>query len=89
MARAREEKATVVKEFAIHGTDTGSMQVQVALLTQDIKLLTVHCQTHPQDHSSRRGLLQKVNQRKKFLKYLDKNDQAEYRSVVERLGLRK
>lgn len=89
MVRAKEEKATVMKEFAIHGTDTGSSQVQVALLTKEIQDLTAHCQKNPQDHSSRRGLLQKVNQRKKFLKYLEKHNYAEYRSVVERLGLRK
>jgi small subunit ribosomal protein S15 len=84
-----QEKTQVVNDFAIHANDTGSMSVQIALLTQDIRLLTEHCQKHPKDHSTRRGLLKKVNQRKRFLKYVEKHNYAEYKTLIERLGIRK
>lgn len=85
----KEEKKRIIEEFARTNQDTGSSHVQVALLTHDIVALTGHCQRNPKDFSSRRGLVQKVNARKRFLSYLQKKSQAEYRELIEKLGLRK
>ncbi len=85
----KEQKQTVIKENAIHGTDTGSPEVQIALLTSRIVYLTEHFQVHKKDHHSRRGLINMVSRRRKLLDYLKKNDFARYQAIVSKLGLRK
>lgn len=86
----KEEKAKVIESFQQNAQDTGSIEVQVGLLTKKIKLLTVHCTTHPKDFSTRRGLLNMVSRRKTFLSYLQKRvGFTEYAKIVEMLGLRK
>lgn len=89
MALGREQKQTIVSEFARVAQDTGSTQVQVALLTHNIKALTDHCKINPKDHSSRRGLLQMVNDRRSLLSYLQRKNQGAYRELIAKLGLRK
>ena len=88
MALAKQEKDALRKEFAIHERDTGSVELQIALLTKDIKALTVHCQTHAKDFSTKRGLLKMVSQRKKFLNYLKRSNEEKYKKLKERLGLK-
>jgi small subunit ribosomal protein S15 len=85
----KEKKQSVIKENAIHGTDTGSPEVQIALLTNRIAYLTEHFQTHKKDHHSRRGLINMVSRRRKLLDYLKQNDIARYQAIVGKLGLRK
>jgi small subunit ribosomal protein S15 len=85
----REQKATIVGDFRRKESDTGSPEVQVALLTNRIKYLTEHFKTHSKDHASRRGLLKLVGTRRRLLDYLKRNDIPTYSSVIERLGLRK
>ncbi|MFY9271081.1 MAG: 30S ribosomal protein S15 [Candidatus Manganitrophaceae bacterium] len=85
----KEQKQTVIKENAIHGTDTGSPEVQIALLTSRIVYLTEHFQVHKKDHHSRRGLINMVSRRRKLLDYIKKNDFARYQAIVSKLGLRK
>ena len=89
MALVKENKEKVITGFRVHGTDTGSAPVQVALLTERINTLTDHFKVHKKDHHSRRGLLKMVSQRRKLLEYLKTTDQAEYTKVVDRLSLRK
>lgn len=89
MALQKEQKAAIVKEYGISTSDTGSTAVQVALLTHEINLLTDHCQKNPNDASSRRGLLKMVCRRRTFLDYLLRTDNQGYKSVIQRLGLRK
>lgn len=84
-----EQKKVVVEQYRLSDTDTGSPEVQVALLTAHIIHLTPHFVAHKKDNHSRRGLLRMVNQRRKLLDYLKKTDVARYRSLIERLGLRK
>ncbi len=84
-----EEKQAIVDEFAIHEGDTGSSEVQVALLTDRIKRLTEHLREHKHDYHTRRGLLKLVGQRRRQLRYLSKRDVSRYHSVLERLGLRR
>ena len=84
-----QEKAAIIKDFRIHETDTGSTDVQIALLTQRIKDLTEHSRTHKHDHHSRRGLLLLVGQRRRLLRYLESVDIERYRSLIKRLGLRR
>ena len=79
----------IIKEYQKDASDTGSVDVQVALLTARIKHLTEHFQTHKKDHHSRRGLLRLVSQRKKLLSYVKNNDIASYANLISRLGLRK
>ncbi len=86
---SKETKQAIIKEFAVHEGDTGSPEVQIAVLTNRILSLTEHLKANPHDHHSRRGLQQMVGKRKKFLNYLIKNDIERYRSIIERLGLRK
>ena len=81
-------KASIVAAYATHEGDTGSPEVQVALLTARIRYLTEHFKTHAKDHASRRGLLKLVGQRRRLLAYLQRNDAARYKSLIERLGLR-
>lgn len=89
MALTKEEKAVIVKEFAKSEKDTGSAEVQIAILTKEINDLTEHLKEHTHDYHSRRGLLKKVGQRKNMLAYLAKKDIQSYREVIKKLGLRK
>jgi small subunit ribosomal protein S15 len=84
-----EEKARLIKEFAIKEGDTGSPEVQVAILTSRITTLTEHFKSHKKDNHSRRGLLMMVAQRRKLLDYTKGKDQARYQSLIERLGIRR
>ena len=85
----KEKKAEIMKEFARSEGDTGSPEVQVAVLTERIKELTAHLQEHPKDHHSRRGLLMMVGHRRGMLEYLKNKDIERYRALIEKLGLRK
>ena len=89
MPLTRETKEGVITEHATHEGDTGSPEVQVALLTQRIKDLTEHSRQHKHDHHSRRGLLLLVGQRRRLLRYLESVDVERYRSLIKRLGLRR
>ncbi len=89
MAITNEERKKVITEYGENEKDTGSTEVQIALLTERIKDLTEHLKIHKKDHSSRRGLLKLVGQRRRLLKYLKKTDLDKYRSLLEKLGLRK
>ena len=89
MPLVKEKKQSVIKENAIHGNDTGSPEVQIALLTNRIAYLTEHFQTHKKDHHSRRGLINMVSRRRKLLDYLKQNDVARYQAIIGKLGLRK
>ncbi len=89
MSLEKVEKDAIIGEYAMHGSDTGSPEVQIALLTTRINRLTEHLKTHKQDEHSRRGLLKMVGQRRRHLAYLSQKDQERYRAIVTRLGLRK
>ena len=89
MALTKEKKQEIIKKFAKSKNDTGSAEVQIAILTEEINALTKHLEEHKQDHHSRRGLLMKVGRRKKLLQYLAKKDVNSYRKVIKELGLRK
>lgn len=89
MSLSNEAKADIVKEYQQSPGDTGSPQVQIALLTQRIKELTEHFKTHKGDHHSRRGLLKLVNQRRSLLDYLKSKDLEGYRDLIGRLGIRR
>ena len=82
-------KAEVKNEYKLHEQDTGSSEVQVALLTARIKELTEHLKLHKKDHSSRRGLIMMVNKRRKLLTYVQKKDDVRYKELINRLGLRR
>ncbi|MGQ9694302.1 MAG: 30S ribosomal protein S15 [Thermodesulfobacteriota bacterium] len=84
-----EKKKTIIEDFKIHPTDTGSPEVQIALLTERINYLTEHFKTHVKDHHSRRGLLKLVSQRRHLLDYLKKKEFERYRKIIQRLGIRK
>ena len=84
-----EAKRQIVSDYRIHEKDTGSPEVQIAILTKRITELTEHLKTHKKDHSSRRGLLKLVGQRNSLLKYLTREDRARYLQVISKLGLRK
>jgi small subunit ribosomal protein S15 len=86
---ARETKQLLVSDYGTHESDTGSPEVQIALLTERIKGLTDHLRSYPKDNHSRRGLLKLVGQRRRLLAYLVKKDNARYRTVIGRLGLRR
>ena len=83
------KKEKIIEEFSIHDKDTGSPEVQIAILTEKIGHLTGHFEMHPKDHHSRRGLLIMVSKRKKLLEYLKKKDEKRYLELVEKLKLRK
>jgi len=85
----KELKASIIKEYATHEGDTGSPEVQVAILTYRINHLNAHLQDHKKDHHSRRGLLKMVGQRRGFLNYLKEKDIERYRALIARLNLRK
>ena len=89
MALSKEKKSKIIKEFARDAKDTGSPEVQIAILTNEINALTEHLKVHIHDHHSRRGLLKKVGQRKSLLNYLAKKDVKRYRELISKLGLRK
>ena len=89
MALTKAKKTEIIKEFARDAKDTGSPEVQIAILTNEINALTEHLKNNKQDKASKRGLLIKVGKRRSLLNYLIKTDVKRYRSVVEKLGLRK
>lgn len=89
MSVTADKKQEIISSNKTHATDTGSPEVQVAILTERIKNLTEHFKTHKKDHHSRRGLLMLVGQRKSMLNYLKKKDINRYRALIEKLGLRK
>jgi len=89
MGIAQAQKGEVVEQFRLHAKDTGSPEVQIALLSQRIESLTGHFRIHVKDHHSRRGLLMLVGQRRKLLDYLKRLDPERYRQLIERLGIRK
>ena len=89
MSITAEEKARLMKEFATKEGDTGSPEVQVAILSSRIATLTEHFKTHAKDNHSRRGLLKLVAQRRKLLDYLKKNDEGRYQTLIQRLGIRR
>ena len=89
MALTKEKKQEIIKKFAKSKNDTGSAEVQIAILTEEINNLTEHLKTHIHDFHSRRGLLKKVGQRRNMLQYLADRDIQSYREVIKKLGLRK
>ncbi len=89
MATPKETKEQIVVDYRLHEGDTGSSQVQIALLSQRITELTAHFKTHKKDHGSRRGLLKLVSQRRKLLDYLKRTEIEQYHEMVKRLGLRR
>jgi small subunit ribosomal protein S15 len=84
----REEKAEIIDEFCLHDTDTGSPEVQIAILTKRINGLTEHLKEHKKDHHSRRGLLKMVGQRRRLLNYLKTTEVERYRTIIKKLKLR-
>jgi small subunit ribosomal protein S15 len=82
-----EEKLEIIKKYNIHKTDTGSADVQIALLTEEIKRLLKHLKENKKDQHSRRGLLKMVSKRRKLLKYLENNDEKKYKDIVKKIGL--
>ncbi|MHC4546614.1 MAG: 30S ribosomal protein S15 [Planctomycetota bacterium] len=86
---AKQEKEKIISDFETHEGDTGSPEVQIAILTKRINDLTEHLKIHRKDHASRRGLLQMVGTRTALLKYISKKDVSRYQAVISRLGLRK
>lgn len=86
---AKQSKTKIIEEYRVHETDSGSPEVQVALLTDRIRKLTEHLKIHKKDHTSRRGLLMMVGQRSTLLKYLTSKDENRYRSLIKRLGIRR
>ena len=84
-----EEKQKIISDYEIHKGDTGSPEVQIAILTRRIGELTEHLKTHRKDYSSRRGLLKMVGKRSALLKYISRKDHARYREIINKLGLRK
>ncbi|MBP7164111.1 MAG: 30S ribosomal protein S15 [Firmicutes bacterium] len=89
MSLSIEQKRSIIEKYRVHDSDTGSPEVQVAILTERINYLTEHLKTHKKDHHSRRGLLKMVGRRRALLDYLKDADIERYRAIVERLGLRK
>lgn len=89
MALTKEAKESIVKKYAKSKNDTGSVEVQVAILTEEINTLTEHLKEHKKDFHSRRGLLKKVGRRRSLLNYLAKKDITRYREIIKALGLRK
>ena len=89
MAVQQEQTRTIIDGHRLHESDTGSPEVQVALLTNRIAYLTEHFKSHPKDHHSRRGLLKLVGQRRRLLDYLKRRDFGRYKGLIERLGIRK
>ncbi len=86
---AREQKTNIIEQYKTHANDTGSPEVQIAILSTRITELTDHFKTHKKDHASRRGLLMMVSKRRSLLDYLKKYDTERYKSVIQKLGIRK
>jgi small subunit ribosomal protein S15 len=89
MALTKESKGGLIASYRLHDTDTGSPEVQVAILSERIGYLTEHFKTHAKDHHSRRGLLKLVGQRRRLLDYLKRSDFGRYKNLIDRLGIRK
>ena len=89
MVLTSEDKTEIIDKFKIHENDTGSSNVQIALLTKRINDLTNHFKIHPKDHHSRRGLLKMVGQRRRLLNYIKRRDSGQYMNLIQELGLRK
>ena len=89
MPATRETKTPIIEDFRAHETDTGSTEVQIALLSDRIRYLTDHFRTHAKDHTSRRGLLKLVGRRRRLLAYLRRNDLGRYQQTIARLGIRR
>jgi small subunit ribosomal protein S15 len=89
MPLTRERKGNLIEQYRVHTTDTGSPEVQVALLSERINYLNEHFNIHRKDHASRRGLLMMVGKRRRLLEYLKRLDAERYKRVIERLGIRK
>lgn len=89
MTLTKEKKTGLIGAYQQHGNDTGSPEVQIAILSERIGYLTEHFKTHAKDHHSRRGLLKMVGQRRRLLDYLKRKDVVRYRGVIQRLGIRK
>ena len=89
MAVAQDKRKTLITDYAVHKGDTGSPEVQVALITEKINHLTEHIKSHKKDFTSRRGLLMMVGQRSRLLKFLQSSDNARYQPLIKRLGIRK
>ena len=85
----KEDKSVLIEQYRTHAKDTGSPEVQIALLSERINYLTTHLKSHMKDHASRRGLIMMVNKRRRLLDYLNRRDPDRYREIVERLSLRK
>ena len=89
MTLSKDQKTSVITSYQAHGTDTGSPEVQIAILSERINYLTEHFKSHAKDHHSRRGLLKLVGQRRRLLDYVKTKDTDRYRGLIERLGIRK
>ncbi|MGI6589003.1 MAG: 30S ribosomal protein S15 [Peptococcia bacterium] len=89
MSLSQEKKSEIINKYCLHEHDTGSPEVQIAILTEKINYLTEHLKVHTKDHHSRRGLLKMVGQRRHLLNYLKKKDLDRYRTLIESLGLRR
>ncbi len=89
MPTTKQEKTNLISQYRTHDGDTGSPEVQIALLSNRITYLTEHFKAHAKDHHSRRGLLKLVGRRRRLLDYLKKTDQERYRSIIDKLGIRK
>lgn len=89
MSTTKEQKTDIVNSYRVHDADTGSPEVQIALLSNRITYLTEHFKTHAKDHHSRRGLLKLVGRRRRLLDYLKKTDVTRYRTIIDKLGIRK
>jgi len=89
LSTTKQAKTDIVNQYRVHDADTGSPEVQIALLSNRITYLTEHFKTHAKDHHSRRGLLKLVGRRRRLLDYLKKTDVARYRTIIDKLGIRK
>jgi small subunit ribosomal protein S15 len=89
LTTSKQQKTDLISEYRTHDSDTGSPEVQIALLSNRITYLTEHFKTHAKDHHSRRGLLKLVGRRRRLLDYLKKTDNERYRTVIDKLGIRK
>ena len=89
MTLSKDQKTSVITSYQTHGSDTGSPEVQIAILSERINYLTEHFKSHAKDHHSRRGLMKMVGQRRRLLDYVKSKDTDRYRGLIERLGIRK
>ncbi len=88
MPLQQDVKQQVINEYQVHGTDTGSTEVQIAMLTARVKQLSEHLKTNKKDHSSRRGLLKVIGRRKRLMAYLQSQDRTKYQELIQKLGIR-